>query len=180
LKRSLLAIPLAFLLCFAFGCQDKAAMAELEAFKAQAAVEEQNIELAKNVHLAWTKKDYELIRASCSPGMVYYSPSNAKQLDNLDELIEFADGFIASFPDYEIGIKEAVAKGDIVALRAVVTGIHGGDFMGIPATGNRIEFGQMLFFRVENGKIVEMREDFDNLGLMQQLGMELKPKEGVK
>jgi predicted ester cyclase len=36
----------------------------------------------------------------------------------------------------------------------------------------------MLFFRVENGKIVEMREDADILGLMQQLGMELKPKEG--
>ena len=180
MKTLFCVIPLVCLLCFAFGCQDKAAMAELEAFKAQAAVEEQNIELAKNVHLAWTKKDYELIRASCAPDMVYYSPSNEKQMDNIDEFIEFAEGFLASFPNYEIRIEESAAKGDVVALRAVVTGIHGGNFMGIPATGNRIEFGQMLFFRVENGKIVEMREDFDNLGMMQQLGMELKPKEAGK
>jgi hypothetical protein len=46
-----------------------------------------------------------------------------------------------------------------------------------PATGKKLEWGQILIFRVENGKIVEMWEDWDALGLMQQLGMELKPKE---
>ena len=51
MKRLFCAIPLVCLLCFAFGCQDKAAMAELEAFKAQAEIEEQNI---KNVYL-WEK-----------------------------------------------------------------------------------------------------------------------------
>jgi limonene-1,2-epoxide hydrolase len=38
----------------------------------------------------------------------------------------------------------------------------------------------MGIIRIENGKIVEMREEFDVLGLYQQLGMELKPKEGEK
>ncbi len=180
MKKLCMILPLALILFFMVGCQDKAAMAELEAMKAQKAVEEQNLELARNVHLAWTKRNYDLIRSSCAPDMVYYSPSNTKQLDNIEKLIEFAEGYFASFPNYEVSIEDGIAKGDKVALRAIFRGPNEGEFMGIPATGNKIEFGQTLFFRVENGKIVEMWEDFDSLGMMQQLGMELKPKEVKK
>jgi hypothetical protein len=42
MKKLLMVIPLVFLLCFTFGCQDKEAMAELEEFKSQTALEEQN------------------------------------------------------------------------------------------------------------------------------------------
>jgi hypothetical protein len=42
MKNLSMILPLALILCFMVGCQDKAAMAELEEFKAQAAVEEQN------------------------------------------------------------------------------------------------------------------------------------------
>jgi hypothetical protein len=34
--------------------------------------------------------------------------------------------------------------------------------------------------RIKNGKVVEVREETDLLGFMQQLGMELKPKEAEK
>jgi predicted ester cyclase len=37
-----------------------------------------------------------------------------------------------------------------------------------------------MIHRIENGRIVEDREEFDMLGLNQQLGMELKPKEAEK
>jgi predicted ester cyclase len=37
-----------------------------------------------------------------------------------------------------------------------------------------------MITRIENGKIVEEREEIDRLGAMMQLGMELKPKEGEK
>lgn len=49
--------------------------------------------------------------------------------------------------------------------------------MGIGATGNKVENSGIMITRIENGKIVEDKEDWDMLGLMQQLGMELKPKE---
>ena len=49
--------------------------------------------------------------------------------------------------------------------------------MGIPATGNKIESSGILIARIENGKVVEQREEFDMMGFMQQLGMELKPRE---
>jgi hypothetical protein len=37
-----------------------------------------------------------------------------------------------------------------------------------------------MMTRIENGKLVEDKEEADQLGMMMQLGMELKPKEGEK
>jgi steroid delta-isomerase-like uncharacterized protein len=180
MKKLLMILPLALFLCFMVSCQDKEAMAELEGFKAQAALEEQNMEAARKVHLAWATRDFDLIRASCKPDTVMYSPSKTKFTDELEKMIEFDQEFCAAFPNYEISIEDIIAKGDKVAIRAIVRGVHKGEFMGIPATGNEIEYGQILICRFENGKIAELWEDYDAMGLMQQLGMELKPKEGEK
>ena len=73
-----------------------------------------------------------------------------------------------------------IAEGDKVATRFTVTGTQQGEWMGIPASGNKFEVGGILIVRIENGKIVEQREDADLLGLMQQLGMELKPSDKKK
>jgi predicted ester cyclase len=46
-----------------------------------------------------------------------------------------------------------------------------GDFFGIPATGKGVTITGMGISRIENGKIVELWSNFDQLGLMQQLGV---------
>jgi predicted ester cyclase len=52
--------------------------------------------------------------------------------------------------------------------------------MGISPTGNEIAIGVIFICRIIEGKIVEVWGEADLLGLMQQLGMELKPKEAEK
>ena len=47
MKKLTIILPLALLLCFTVGCQDKEAMAELEEFRAQAEIEEQNKALVR-------------------------------------------------------------------------------------------------------------------------------------
>jgi hypothetical protein len=42
MKKLFMILPLVLIVCFMVGCQDKEAMAELEEFKAQAALEEAN------------------------------------------------------------------------------------------------------------------------------------------
>ena len=66
-----------------------------------------------------------------------------------------------------------------VYFRTPSNGNHG-KLQGIPATGNKVEFGAIIIFRIENGKIVEAIEEADVLGWVMQLGMELKPKEGER
>jgi len=72
MKKFLSVIPLVFGLCFSIGCQDKAAMTELEAFRAQAALEEEYRVLAKRHDEAWLKGDIEALREISSPDYVWH------------------------------------------------------------------------------------------------------------
>ena len=71
-------------------------------------------------------------------------------------------------------------SGDRVVLRFVVQGTHKAELEGIPPTGNKVVVCAISIFRLKDGLIVEEIEDADMLGLYQQLGMELKPKEVKK
>jgi hypothetical protein len=62
-------------------------------------------------------------------------------------------------------------------VQVTLTGTHEGEYMGIPPTGIKINYTAMLEAGFSEGKIVEMWGVEDMLTLMQQLGMELKPKE---
>ena len=59
MKKLLMIIPMALILCFMVGCQDKEAMAELEAMKAQGEVEEQNKEIARELFAVIDAGDFD-------------------------------------------------------------------------------------------------------------------------
>jgi predicted ester cyclase len=178
MKKLFMILPLALILCFMVGCQDKAAMAELEEFRAQAEVEAKNIELIKRLGEEINKGNVEIFKELCAPEYAYYSASISPEPLSLDETIEAFQMEFQGFPsDYYVKTQELIAKGDKVIARYTVTGTHEGEYYGIPATGNKIEFGVIDIFHIKEGKIVENREEIDSLGLNLKLGMELKPKE---
>ena len=61
-----------------------------------------------------------------------------------------------AFPDLELTIEQQIAEGPWVATRVTFRGTHAGEFMGIPATGRRIEYAGTAMDRLEDGKVVEM------------------------
>ncbi|PKB81553.1 MAG: hypothetical protein BZY88_06450 [SAR202 cluster bacterium Io17-Chloro-G9] len=79
--------------------------------------------------------------------------------------------FFAAFPDLDSTIDLLVAEGDLVAGRMTTTGTHTGDFMGIPATGKRVNFTETHIVRIANGKAVEHWGNQDDMAMMQQLGV---------
>ncbi len=180
MKKLSMILPLALILFFMVGCQDKEAMAELEELKAQAEVEEQNKDLVKRMYETFEKGDFEAYREVVAPEYVWYLPSRSTKPYSREETIEFGKMLHNAFPDVTFSIEELIAVEDRVISRFVIRGTHEGEFMGIPATGNKIEFSGIMITRIENGKIVEDKEEYDGLGFMQQLGMELKSKEGEK
>ena len=56
-------------------------------------------------------------------------------------------------------------------IRWSVQRTHQGEFLGIPPTGKRVTYGGIDIFRVAGGKLVEMWQEVDRLGLLQQLGV---------
>jgi steroid delta-isomerase-like uncharacterized protein len=177
MKKLLFVVSLVILLCFTISCQNKSEKTELEKFKAQAEVEAKNKALANSIWEAWNKGDYEAWKQMHAPEYVWYSPSNSAKPLSREETIEMAKMFHTSFPDAITGVEELIAAGDRVISRWIFRGTHKGEFAGIPATGKKIESSGIMITRIENGKSVEDKEDWDMQGFMQQLGMELKPKE---
>lgn len=170
MKKNLLVIPLLVLLCFIISCQDKAAKAELEKFKAQAALEEQNKALVTRFYEAFAKGDTEAIKGMCSS-------------DLLKGLLDSMKGNKESFTDIAFIPQDMIAKGNKVATRYIAKGSAKAVAKeGEPAIaeGKKIEIALYTIERIENGKIVESWELQDNLSLYEQFGYELKPKEEKK
>jgi steroid delta-isomerase-like uncharacterized protein len=177
MRNPILVVPLVLLLCSAFGCQNKAEKAELEKFRTQAKVEEQNKEIVNRAWEASSKGDFETLKELGTPEYLWYLPSNSTKPISREEAIEKAKRLHRAFPDISFSVKELIAIGDKVISRYTLRGTQQGEFAGIPATGNKVEISGIMISRIENGKIVEEKEEWDMLGFMQQLGMELKPKE---
>ena len=88
------------------------------------------------------------------------------------DLIGVVQAVRAAIPDIAPVIEQAVAEGDLVAVRITARGRHtGAPFPpGIPAAGRPIEWCEQHIFRVTDGRIVEHYGVFDNLSILQQLG----------
>jgi predicted ester cyclase len=82
---------------------------------------------------------------------------------------EAAD-FRRGFPDVVSIIEDLIAEGDKVVARWRSRATHGGEYMGIPATGEEVEFTGISVYRIEGGKIAESWNSEDQLGLLQQIG----------
>jgi steroid delta-isomerase-like uncharacterized protein len=72
--------------------------------------------------------------------------------------------------DTRFTIEDVVAEGDLVAVRLTSGATQVGEFMGMRPTGKRYEIEEIHIFRVADGRISEHWHQFDQLGMMRQLG----------
>ena len=82
-----------------------------------------------------------------------------------------AEQFRKAFPDLEWTIDLLLGEDDLVAARWTAVGTNTGSWVGLPATGRSAEFSGVNIFRFgDHGKVVELWNHRDDLGLMEQLG----------
>ena len=84
---------------------------------------------------------------------------------------KIADDFRAAFPDLEFVIDLIVGEGDFVVGTLDGVGYHLGSWGGLEPTGMRATFSAVNIFRFEDGKVAEIWNHRDDLGLMEQLGV---------
>lgn len=79
--------------------------------------------------------------------------------------------FHSAFPDFRVTLEDQIAEGKKVVNRWTVRGTHRGEFQGVAPTGKEVEFTGIPISTInEEGKLQESWENYDALGLMQQLG----------
>jgi predicted ester cyclase len=78
--------------------------------------------------------------------------------------------FRAAFPDLRFEVEIMLAEDEFVVARWTATGTHSGRWGTIEPTGRRGTFSGVNIFRFEDGKVAEIWNHRDDLGLLEQLG----------
>jgi steroid delta-isomerase-like uncharacterized protein len=76
----------------------------------------------------------------------------------------------AAFPDFEIEVHDMLQDGDKVAARVTFSGTHQGDFMGVPASGNRVEWAVIDILQFRGDQAVAHWGVMDMAAAMAQMG----------
>ena len=100
---------------------------------------------------------------------------NGQEIRSVEAAKQLAAAAHAAFPDIQFTHYEAIVAGDRGAIRWTFDATHQGDYLGIPASGQRMHFEGLDFFHFQNGKIAELWIEFDNLGPFQQAGVIPRP-----
>lgn len=90
--------------------------------------------------------------------------------------LAFAERIRNTFPDTEVTVEDAFGVDDKVVVRWVATGTHSGVGLGGPPSGKRIRITGITIARFENGKIVEGWDNWDRLGMLEQIGAYSPPE----
>lgn len=130
-----------------------------------------NREIVHRLVEAWDEnKTEELHEIYQEDAVDYWGPEElGSTYSGFEEIIEAESRFRHSFPDYTMEVLHVADGGEMVAHHWRITGTHEGEFMGIPPTGNSINYDGMAFHRIEDDKIAESWWITNRLRLLREL-----------
>jgi steroid delta-isomerase-like uncharacterized protein len=115
----------------------------------------------------WQTGDAQVFDEVIAENSVFHQPGFPADREGFKQVLP---AFRTAFPDFRVLEFETFGEGEQIADRIVWTATHSGELMGIPATGKTITVQEIHIRRFANGKIVEHWGQWDQMGLMQQLG----------
>ncbi len=129
-------------------------------------------------HEVTMRRLYELISAGDIDGFGEHVADGFVEHEELPGLEPSKEGvkqmfrmYRTAFPDLRMEAEDVLVSGDKVVARARATGTHQGEFMGMPATGRRVDVQLIDIIRFgDDGLALEHWGVLDALGMMQQLG----------
>ena len=129
-------------------------------------------------HTPTIRRLYDLINAGDIDGFGRQLADDFAEREDLPDFppnkagtIQFFQMLIEAFPDLRMVPEDVIASGDKAVARVRMTGTHKGPFMGMAATGKRIEVKLIDITRFgDDGRAGEHWGVIDQLAMMQQLG----------
>jgi steroid delta-isomerase-like uncharacterized protein len=116
------------------------------------------------------KQNPQAIEEVYAPNFVWHEPD--QDIQGYEQAKQFVSAFFKGFPDINISVEDVIAEGDKAVTRYTIRGTHQGETEEFgPPTEKQMELKGITIHRFEGGKIVEEWEAYDNLSVMQQLGL---------
>ncbi len=119
----------------------------------------------------WNEQREETIdELFAADGIAHGLADGQRQLPGPQAFREFWNKFRQAFPDIKIKIEDVISERDKTVVRFSFKATHTGEGLGMPPTNKKVKGTGITITRWKNGKLVEGWNEFDVMGLMQQLG----------
>jgi steroid delta-isomerase-like uncharacterized protein len=114
--------------------------------------------------------DVDILDQVYAGDVVWHEPD--RDVRGLEEARQFVTMYKTAFPDLNVTVEDVISEGNNAVTRYTLRGTHQGEIEEFgPPTGRQMELQGITIHRIEDGKIVEEWERYDNLSVMQQLGL---------
>jgi len=133
-------------------------------------------EIVRRYQEAYNSGNLDVLDELLAPDWV----SNSFPTSVLEQTVENAKALqrmgVEAFPDLHYTTEALIAEGDMVAQVWTARGTHKGEFVGLPATGDRFELGGISVFTIVDGRITRHHAFNDVIDLVQQCGADVPPE----
>ena len=180
MKKIFMILHLVLVLCFVYSCQDKAAMAELEEFRAKAAIEAQNQadmeKLAEKVQEVYDSRDMAAFAQLYAEDATLFMPGEPEPIQGREAIEKNQAAAFRAMPDMSVKFTLISISGKYIVFEGVSQGTFTGPLAtpagDIPPTGKSASLRLACILKVNaDGLVEEDRTYFDNLDFMKQLGL---------
>jgi steroid delta-isomerase-like uncharacterized protein len=117
----------------------------------------------------WNSKNPSTFDGRIAAEFVSHTPNG--DFEGLDGYKQLYQVYVTAFPDCHFTIDSLIGDEDMVSLSYTFNGTHTGPLQDAPATGRRVSVPGVSVSRIVDGKSVEEHVLWDQLGLLQQLGL---------
>jgi len=105
------------------------------------------------------------------PDCIIHINGNPQRDLSLDNFKQMVAGMLTAFPDLHVTINDQFTSGEKVSTRWTAKGTNSGPFGEMQATGKKVEIEGLIIDYVLNGKVAKRWELWDQMAMMQQLGV---------
>ncbi|GGW58132.1 hypothetical protein GCM10010503_38950 [Streptomyces lucensis JCM 4490] len=130
-----------------------------------------NLTAVSDVLPHWNAHNIKGVLGFYQPDITWHNVAMEATYHNRREVGAFLNNLFAAFPDLTFEVGERIARGDRVAEKWTMAGTHLGTYLGVPATGRRVEIHGMSMVRMREGRFLTDDFYYDASGVMRQLGL---------
>ena len=127
----------------------------------------------------WNQEKMDVVDEIFDTKIILHEPLGG-DVHGIEGYKQLVSMYLTAFAGGQFTIEEQIAEGDKVVTRFTATGTHSAELMGIQPTGVQVALTGIGISRLAGGKIVEGWDNWDTLGMLQQLGVVPPLGQGVK
>lgn len=138
---------------------------------------DENVQLMRRwFQEVWNEGRIQTVYDLLAPDAVAKGQRSAEaELRGPEEFAKFVREMRGAFPDIKVNVEDVFGAGDKAVLRWSAVMTHTGDAPGLPASGQTVRIGGITIAQIVDGRIVGGWDNWDQLGMLQQIGVYKQP-----